>query len=97
MTACELCEGVGLIPLGVHRPAEGYQQIAVCLCRNGQHLRKQIPRGLYALLAQLHELTIDDIGLVEEMIDAKDIPVHLRPAAHVDIGAAGARTGKDRL
>ncbi len=95
---CELCEGLGLIPLGVHRPAEGYQQIGVCLCLKGRHLRQQIPRGLYALLAKTHQLAVEDIGLIEEMIDTKDLPVSLRPkAAVVDIGAAGARQMKGRL
>ncbi len=95
---CPLCEDHGLIPLGVHLPAEGYQQIAVCLCRNGKNLRAQIPRGLYALLAETHHLQIEDIGLVEEMIDWKDIPAALRPkSSTLDIGAAGARQQKGRL
>lgn len=94
---CELCDDVGLIPLGVNVPGEGYQQIAVCSCRRGMNLRAQIPRGLYGLLAKIHDLQVDDIGLIEEMIDAKDIPAAIRPKASLDIGAAGQRQEKGRL
>ncbi len=94
---CVLCDDVGLISLGANRVADGYQQIAVCLCVRGQHLRRQIDRGLYALLAKIHDLQIEDIGLIEEMIDPKDIPPSLRPKAAFDIGAAGQKLGRAKL
>lgn len=95
---CQLCEGLGMIALGVDVPGEGYQDIAICLCRKGLNLRAQIDRGLYALLAKTHGIPIENIGLIEEMVDPADLPPSLRPKVKsVDIGAAGMKPGKAKL
>jgi hypothetical protein len=95
---CPLCDGVGLIAIGADAPPDGTGGVAICLCRPGLNLRVQIARGLYALLAATYHVSIDQVGLVEEFLDATDIPPALRPnTRHAGIEDAGARSGKAKL
>ncbi len=85
---CDLCGGSrsprpGLICVG--DPAT-HADLALCLCRDGQTYRAQMPR-IRDYLADRFHVPADHVVLVEEVVDAADLPV--RPP--IDIGAAGMR------
>lgn len=97
--SCALCAGQGVIRIGYHEPPGGHADLAICLCRPGRNLRAQMERGSKALLAARYGVPVESVGLVEDLLDAEDIPIVLRarPVATRGIDEAGARSGKARL
>lgn len=91
---CALCAGKGVIRIGYHEPpSDGYVDYGICYCHRGNKFR--IP-GFRRVLAERFGVDVEQVNLIEELLDAEDLPEYV-PPVELDIADAGRRVKRAKL
>lgn len=91
---CDLCANKGVIRIGYREPpADGYVDYGICSCHKGRKFR--VP-GFRIVLAERYGVALEQVNLIEELLDAEDLPGFV-PAVEIDVADAGRSRKRAKL